>query len=417
MNVKELIKSGMDEEGHAYQGVRHELLVLERLELGRAKMALTLLLPTKTKMQQIRALINKEWTNSETLDQPRRDAVRWCLRRLIISVKKSVGRIPNNGLAFFLCQDVCDPVSGKSGAVCHVVKLRQPVNKMALTSGPHFATDLLWLSLRTRDMTLGFVVIDGSRCLIATIGQGVKKIHSNKGYHLPNKHGRGGQSAPRFGRLREEARHNYLTIVIEKMTKTLLREDGQPLIEGLVLAGSGQLKEELVERLPPTFQKIILGVLTVAESGQPGLDEAADKALSLIDGLDQKKVQDCLGQVLDYARRQDLEMCSAGEKRVKEMVQDGVAETVLVWEKSPLVGWLQRQCPQHNTGLLILTNTTPDSRKFVGKLQGVAAIHRHPVVCRSTTQAHRCFNMQDYFSSQKNFLDTATKNPQKGKKN
>lgn len=56
--------------------------------------------------------------------------------------------------------------------------------------------------------------------------------------------GRGGQSAQRFGRIREEKRHNFLRKVAETAVKVFIAND-KINITGLFLAGSAQFKVEL----------------------------------------------------------------------------------------------------------------------------------------------------------------------------
>jgi peptide subunit release factor 1 (eRF1) len=61
---------------------------------------------------------------------------------------------------------------------------------------------------------------------------------------LPKKHGRGGQSALRFARLRMEKRHNYVRKVAEVATQLFIIQD-KPNVCGLILAGSADFKTEL----------------------------------------------------------------------------------------------------------------------------------------------------------------------------
>eukprot|EP00961_Rhodomonas_salina_P157352 2118992-Rhodomonas_salina.1 len=63
---------------------------------------------------------------------------------------------------------------------------------------------------------------------------------------LPNKHGRGGQSALRFARLRLEKRHNYVTKVAEAAAQTFLAHN-RLAVKGLVLAGAADLKHQLLK--------------------------------------------------------------------------------------------------------------------------------------------------------------------------
>jgi len=61
---------------------------------------------------------------------------------------------------------------------------------------------------------------------------------------LPKKHGRGGQSAMRFARLRMEKRHNYLRKIAENALQCFITQD-RVNIMGIVLAGSAEFKNEL----------------------------------------------------------------------------------------------------------------------------------------------------------------------------
>ena len=58
---------------------------------------------------------------------------------------------------------------------------------------------------------------------------------------LPKKHGRGGQSAVRFARLREEKRHLYIVKCCELAKQHFISNDA-PNIRGIVVAGSADLK-------------------------------------------------------------------------------------------------------------------------------------------------------------------------------
>jgi peptide chain release factor subunit 1 len=63
---------------------------------------------------------------------------------------------------------------------------------------------------------------------------------------LPKKHGRGGQSAMRFARLREEKRHNYLRKVAELSTQHFITND-LCNVKGLIIAGSANFKTEVAQ--------------------------------------------------------------------------------------------------------------------------------------------------------------------------
>lgn len=57
--------------------------------------------------------------------------------------------------------------------------------------------------------------MDGNGCLFGTLAGNTRDILQKFTVDLPKKHGRGGQSALRFSRLRDEKRHNYVRKVAE----------------------------------------------------------------------------------------------------------------------------------------------------------------------------------------------------------
>lgn len=82
---------------------------------------------------------------------------------------------------------------------------------------------------------------------------------------LPKKHGRGGQSALRFARLRLEKRHNYVRKVAEMAVQFFITND-KPNVAGLILAGSADFKTELSQSdmFDQRLQAVILGVVDVS---------------------------------------------------------------------------------------------------------------------------------------------------------
>ena len=63
--------------------------------------------------------------------------------------------------------------------------------------------------LLTDDNKFGFIIMDGNGALFGTLQGNTRNVMHKFTVDLPKKHGRGGQSAVRFARLREEKRHNY----------------------------------------------------------------------------------------------------------------------------------------------------------------------------------------------------------------
>merc|ERR1719258_76209 len=82
------------------------------------------------------------------------------------------------------------------------------------------------------------------QCLIGTLQGNNRDVLHKFSVDLPKKHGRGGQSALRFARLRLEKRHNYVRKVAELAVQMFITAD-KPNVSGLVLAGSADFKSVL----------------------------------------------------------------------------------------------------------------------------------------------------------------------------
>ena len=93
-------------------------------------------------------------------------------------------------------------------------------------------------------LRFGFIVMDGNGALFGTLQGNTRDVLHKFTVDLPKKHGRGGQSALRFARLRMEKRHNYVRKVAETAVQMFISND-KPNISGMILAGSADFKTEL----------------------------------------------------------------------------------------------------------------------------------------------------------------------------
>ena len=85
------------------------------------------------------------------------------------------------------------------------------------------------------DNKFGFIVIDGNGALYGNLMGNTREIIHQIQVDLPKKHGRGGQSALRFARLRLEKRHNYLRKCSELATQFFIANDRVLLLSSLII--------------------------------------------------------------------------------------------------------------------------------------------------------------------------------------
>lgn len=125
--------------------------------------------------------------------------------------------------------------------------------------------------------------MDGNGSLFGKVQGNTREIVNQFKVDLPKKHGRGGQSANRFARIRTEKRHNYLRKVAEECTKAFITND-VPNIKGLVLAGSAEFKNDLQKSdlFDPRLAPIVIKVVDISYGGELGFNQAIELSMDAL---------------------------------------------------------------------------------------------------------------------------------------
>jgi peptide chain release factor subunit 1 len=149
---------------------------------------------------------------------------------------------------------------------------------------------------------------------------------------LPKKHGRGGQSALRFSRLRDEKRHNYVRKVAETAVQFFITND-KCNCTGLVLAGSADFKTELSQSdmFDGRLQAKILKIVDVSYGGENGFNQAielAGETLSNVKFVQEKKL---IQRYFDEIAKDTGKYCFGVEDTLKGL-DAGAVDTLIVFE-------------------------------------------------------------------------------------
>jgi peptide chain release factor subunit 1 len=137
-----------------------------------------------------------------------RRASRW-LSRVTSLTSRCVSRaqVPPNGLVLYTGTILTD--EGKEKKVNIDFEPFKTINTSLYLCDNKFHTEALSELLESENK-YGFIVMDGNGSLFGTLSGNTREILHKFSVDLPKKHGRGGQSALRFARLRMEKRHNYV---------------------------------------------------------------------------------------------------------------------------------------------------------------------------------------------------------------
>ena len=243
-------------------------------------------------------------------------------------------KTPPNGLVIY-CGLVQMPNGGEKMVKIDLEPFK-PINTSLYRCNNIFHTDELKALLIDNDK-FGFLIMDGNGSLLGMLQGNTKTIINQFKVDLPKKHSKGGQSAPRFGRLRMEKRHNYIRKVSEALTSAFITND-VPNVKGLILAGSAEFKNILQksdlfdQRLAP----IVIKIVDICYGGEQGFDQAiklSQDALKNVKFVHEKKI---LGEFFEEIAK-DTGKYVFGLKDTMEAIENGMVDLLIFWENIDFV--------------------------------------------------------------------------------
>lgn len=168
--------------------------------------------------------------------------------------------------------------------------------------------------------------------MFATLQGMNKEIIHRMSVQLPKKHGRGGQSAMRFARLREEKRHLYVVKCCELATQHFIT-DNMPNVKGIVIAGSADLKFVMQgsDHFDFRLKDKIITTVDVGYGFDQGFSQAislAGEALTNVKYVQERKV---IGRFFENIALDSGMICFGVEDTMKAL-EHGALETMMLFE-------------------------------------------------------------------------------------
>ena len=242
-------------------------------------------------------------------------------------------KIPPNGLIIYSGSILMD--NGKEKKVNIDMEPFKPIHKSLYLCDNKFHTDVL-SQLLDKSELYGFIIMDGNGCLYATLEGDNKTILRKFNVELPNKHSRGGQSALRFSRLRDEARHNYLKKCAEIATECFIT-DNKCNVKGIIVAGSAQFKDVLVDSntFSPLLKAQILKVYDISYGMMSGLKAAIDLSSETLSSVKLVQEKNLLLFFFEEIAQETDKYCYSVNETINAL-EMGAIETLIIWDNSDI---------------------------------------------------------------------------------
>ncbi|KAL4432420.1 hypothetical protein ABPG77_001719 [Micractinium sp. CCAP 211/92] len=296
---------------------------------GNGTSMISLIMPPKSQIAQTQAMLANEYgTASNIKSRVNRQSVLAAITSAQQRLKLYT-KVPPNGLVVYTGTVMTE--DGKEKKMNIDFEPFKPINTSLYLCDNKFHTEAL-NELLEADNKYGFIVMDGNGSLFGTLCGNNREILHKVSVDLPKKHGRGGQSALRFARLRMEKRHNYVRKVAELAVQFFITAD-RPNVAGLVLAGSADFKTELSQSdmFDPRLQAVVLAVVDVSYGGENGFNQAIELSAETLANVKFVQEKRLISSFFDQIS-QDTGKFVFGVKDTLACLEMGAVETLIVWE-------------------------------------------------------------------------------------
>lgn len=325
---------------------------------GNGTSMISLVMPPKDQIARVSKMLADEYGTASNIKSR---VNRLSVLSAITSVQqrlKLYNRMPTNGLVIYCGTVITD--EGKERKVNIDFEPFKPINTSLYLCDNKFHTEAL-SELLTDDNKFGFIIMDGNGALFGTLQGNTRDVMHKFSVDLPKKHGRGGQSAVRFARLREEKRHNYVRKVAETSVQMFITND-KINVAGLILAGSADFKTNLnqSDMFDNRLAAKVLTTVDISYGGENGFNQAIEYAQDTLQNVKFVQEKKLLMKYFDEITRNDgieAGKYCFGTVDTMNALESGAVDTLIVWESLDLNRYVFR-------------NPNPDQSDIIKYLDG-----------------------------------------------
>ncbi|MCO5561908.1 hypothetical protein L7F22_015533 [Adiantum nelumboides] len=298
---------------------------------GNGTSMISLIMPPRDQVARVAKMLGDEFgTASNIKNRVNRQSVLGAITSAQQRLKL-YNKVPAKGLVLYTGTIVTE--DGKEKKVTFDFEPFKPINASLYLCDNKFHIEALNELLESDDK-FGFIIMDGNGALFGTLSGNTREILHKFTVDLPKKHGRGGQSALRFARLRMEKRHNYVRKTAELATQFFVNPaTSQPNVSGLILAGSADFKTELSQSdmFDPRLQVKVLKVVDVSYGGENGFNQAIELSAEVLANVKFIQEKRLIGRYFDEIS-QDTGKYVFGVDDTFKALEMGAVEILIVWE-------------------------------------------------------------------------------------
>ena len=284
--------------------MEHKITLLKSFKRPDSKTSLiSLIIPGNSCLDEYRVFIKSEIKTAQNIKcRHNKSTVMESLTRILKALESQ--RQTNNGLCCYACSDFLE-----------IFEPIEMLTKFDYFCGKHFFIEPV------EDMMIyknkyKIIHVTGDATIFATLQGDMFKIIETYKTIMPNSNSRkGGQSALRFSRIRDECRHNYITKILD-INKEIFKDNNNELF----ISGSEELRASLTNRINENHTVI----------AEIDINKVAKKIPNIISTNKKIKEENLVKEF--YNRLGENNKCISGEKNVYHADSMNAIETIIISE-------------------------------------------------------------------------------------
>lgn len=246
----------------------------------------------------------------------------------LIRVTKGMKKAPENGVVLFAGN--VSKVEGQDNFITEAFEPPEELNVRLYRCDQIFVLEPLEEMLEIKEL-YGLVVIDRKEAALGLlIGKKIKVLQKFDSF-IPGKTHKGGQSAQRFGRIREGIAKEFFRKVAEAMKKQFFNMEN---LQGILVGGPGPTKEDFLKEgnLVTALQEKVLGVKDIGYADEHGLDLLVETSADILAEQEITYEKKILEKFFDMLGKQK-DKTAYGVKEVEKALSFGAVDTILLSKK------------------------------------------------------------------------------------
>ncbi len=293
----------------------------------------------------------------------------------LIRITKGMKKAPKNGIALF-----SGNVSQTEGQDNFITEAFEPPEELGVRlyrCDQTFVIDPLDEILEIKEL-YGLIVIERNEATIGLlVGKKIKVLQKFESF-IPGKTNKGGQSAARYARIRDNMAKEFFRKIAE-VVKTEFFDLKN--LAGILVGGPGPTKEDFLKegQLVTSLKEKVIGIKDIGYADEHGLELLVEASEDILSGQEITKEKKLMEKFFDKLGK-DKDKTSYKLAEVKKALEMGAVDTLFISKKLGKKDQVELEKIADKTAVKIelISNETEEGIQFLN-LGGVGAILRFKI--------------------------------------